>query len=163
MNYYRIQEKHNERNDDLNVTYTSVWKDIFTDPDTALIWCYGYAKWHHTDRCVIDVHNEYDSDRTKVVISIDTSKEYRETRDNIELRVIEIDMIEEIRTSFFIRNYPKKVIDCDVTEIIPGYFKVDICAESDTGRSIDTYTYSCLEDEYYPAEESSIGKLAYLY
>lgn len=119
MNYYRIQEKHNERNDDLNVTYTSVWKDIFTDPDTALIWCYGYAKWHHTDRCVIDVHNEYDSDRTKVVISIDTSKEYRETKDNIELRVIEIDMIEEIKTSFFIRDYPKKVVDCDVTEILP--------------------------------------------
>lgn len=160
MKYYRIQEKYNVRNGNPNTTYISVRNSIFTDPDTAFIWCYGYAKMYHTDRCVVDVDNQYDPDRT---IRIDTHKEYRETKDNIELRVIEIDMIEEIKTSFFIRDYPKKVVDCDVTEIVPGYFKVDICAESDTGRSIDTYTYSCLEDEYYPAEESSIGKLAYLY
>lgn len=160
MKYYRIQEKYNVRNGNPNTTYISVRNPIFMDLDTAFIWCYGYAKMYHTDRCVVDVDNQYDPDRT---IHIDTHKEYRETRDNIELRVIEIDMIEEIKTSFFIRDYPKKVVDCDVTEIIPGYFKVDICAESDTGRSIDTYTYSCLEDEYYPAEESSIGKLAYLY
>ena len=163
MKYYRIQEKYNHRECNPNTTYISVWKDIFTDPDTALVWCYGYAKWHHTDRCVVDIDNAYDSDRTKVVIRIDTHKEYNETRDNIELRVIEIDMIEEIKTSFFIQKYPKKVVDCDVTEIIPGYFRVDVCVESDTGRSIETYTYSCLEDEYYPAEESDVGKLAYLY
>lgn len=160
MKYYRIQEKYNERNGNWNTTYTSVRNPIFMDPDTAFIWCYGHAKMYHTDRCVVDVDNQYDPDRT---IRIDTHKEYRETKDNIELRVIEIDMIEEIKTSFFIRNYPKKVVDCDVTEIIPGYFRVDVCAESDTGRSIDTYTYSCLEDEYYPAEESDVGKLAYLY
>ena len=160
MKYYRIQEKYNERNGNPNTTYISVRNPIFMDLDTAFIWCYGHAKMYHTDRCVVDVDNQYDPDRT---IRIDTHKEYRETKDNIELRVIEIDMIEEIKTSFFIRNYTKKVIDCDVTEIIPGYFRVDVCAESDTGRSIDTYTYSCLEDEYYPAEESSIGKLAFLY
>ena len=158
MKYYRIQETHNERNDDLNVTYTSVRNPIFTDPDTAFIYCYGHAKMYHTDRCVVDVDNQYDPDRT---IRIDTRKEWREYQDNIELRVIEIDIVEEIKTSFFIRDYPKKVVDCNVTEIIPGYFRVDVCVESDGVRSIDTYTYSCLEDEYYPAEESEIGKLAY--
>ena len=159
MKYYRIQEKYNQRDGNSNTTYISVWGSTFTDPDTAFIWCYGHAKMYHTDRCVVDVDNQYDPDR---VIRIDTRKEWRETKDNIELRVIEIDMIEEIKTSFFIQKYPKKVVDCSVTEIIPGYFRVNVCVESDGVRSIETHIYSCLEDEYYPAgEESEIGKLAY--
>lgn len=35
MKYYRIQEKYNERNDDLNVTYTSVCGHIFKGMDSG--------------------------------------------------------------------------------------------------------------------------------